>query len=283
MTIAFESSIDDPGRNAPIARASTSGLSWGAVIAGAVAAAAASVILLAIGSSIGLASVSPWAATGASIGAFTLGAAIWLIITQWVASGVGGYLAGRLRTRWPHTDEHEVFFRDTAHGFLAWAVATLFTLVLIAVTAGNSLPSGDRMSATAGHDDAGSALLAYDVDFLFRNSRPAPSTSLDEARLQADRILKTTMITNSVSLQDKAYLVQLVVQQTGISPAMAQVRVEEVLVWEQGVRQKFALAADIARKSAASLAIYTALSMLIGALIASIAAALGGHQRERNP
>ena len=289
MTLIIESSIDDGIRSEAFAggptrpTSSTSGLSWGAITAGAVAAAAASVILLAVGSSIGLASVTPWAITSASIGAFTLGAAIWLVLTQWIASGIGGYLAGRLRARWPGTHDHEVFFRDTAHGFLAWAVATLFTLTLISMAAGTSLRSGDQPGALTGRDDASVDLLAYDVDYLFRSDRSLQSASLGDARLQADRILKVAMITNAASPQDKAYLAQLVVQETGASPAIAQGRIGEVLVREQEVRQKLVLAADVARKSAATLAIYTALSMLIGALIASVAAALGGLQRERNP
>lgn len=289
MTLINEPSIDHLNSRQALTTtsigrsASASGLSWGAIIAGAVAAAAASVILLAVGSSIGLASVSPWGQAGASVGALTLGAVIWLILTQWIASGVGGYLAGRLRTRWPGTHENEVFFRDTAHGFLAWAVVTLLTVTLLATTAGNSLRGNGQTDAIVGRDDKGSVLLAYDVDYLFRNNRSVPSASLAEARLQADRILKTTIITNATSPQDRAYLVQLVIQETAISPAMAQRRVGEVLVREQEARQSLIQATEIARKSAAALSIYTALSMLIGALIASVAAALGGKQREQNP
>ena len=103
-----------------------SAVSWPAIIAGAVVAAATSVLLLALGSGFGLASVSPWAG-GASPLTFTVMTAIWLIVMQWVASGLGGYLTGRLRTRWIGTHVHEVFFRDTAHGFLSWALATVIT------------------------------------------------------------------------------------------------------------------------------------------------------------
>src|SRR5580698_4091173 len=109
-------------------------VSWGAIIAGAVVAAAASVLLVALGSGFGLATLSPWPG-GPSPVTFTVMTAIWLIIVQWIASGVGGYLTGRLRTRWIGTHTHEVFFRDTAHGFLSWALATVITVALFSSAA----------------------------------------------------------------------------------------------------------------------------------------------------
>src|SRR5580698_2686537 len=90
--------VRDESRQPP--EASTTGVAWPAILGGAFAAAALSLILLALGSGFGLASVSPWAGSGASATTFTIMTAIWLIITQWIASGVGGYLTGRLRTKW---------------------------------------------------------------------------------------------------------------------------------------------------------------------------------------
>jgi hypothetical protein len=98
------------------------------MISGFLPAAALTLILLALGSGFGLASVSPWPSSGASVTTFTVMTAIWLIIVQWVSSGLGGYLTGRLRTKWVGVHTHEVFFRDTAHGFLAWAVAAVSAL-----------------------------------------------------------------------------------------------------------------------------------------------------------
>src|ERR1700751_1470733 len=99
-----------------------SGVSWPAVIGGAFTAAAVSLILLALGSGFGLASISPWSGSGASVTTFTIVGGIWLLVTQWLASGVGGYVTGRLRTKWAGLHTHEVFFRDTANGFIMWAV-----------------------------------------------------------------------------------------------------------------------------------------------------------------
>src|SRR5665213_3783184 len=114
----------------------TSGVAWPAIIGGAFAAAALSLILIALGSGFGLASVSPWFNAGASATTFTVMTAVWLIVTQWLASGLGGYLTGRLRTKLVgllHT--HEVFFRDTANGLLTWATATVIGIAVLAATA----------------------------------------------------------------------------------------------------------------------------------------------------
>jgi hypothetical protein len=113
---------------------SVSAMSWSAVIAGTVAAIALTLTLLTLGSAFGLASVSPWPGVGAKPASFTIGAGIWIVITQWLSAAVGGYLAGRLRVRWHGLHTDEVFFRDTVHGLLAWATATVI-MAVIAVTA----------------------------------------------------------------------------------------------------------------------------------------------------
>src|ERR1035437_7476766 len=102
--------------------AHSSGVSWGAVVAGAFVAAALSLALLAFGTGLGLSTVSPWANGGASGARIGRTASAWLVLMQLIASSVGGYLAGRLRTKWVNVHTHEVYFRDTAHGFLVWAV-----------------------------------------------------------------------------------------------------------------------------------------------------------------
>src|ERR1700748_2341930 len=109
---------------------SPSAVSWAAIIGGALAAVAITLLLVALGSGIGLSSVSPWSSSNPSATTLTLLAAVWLIIVQWLSSGLGGYLAGRLRTKWAGINRDEVFFRDTAHGFLAWALASVLVVVL---------------------------------------------------------------------------------------------------------------------------------------------------------
>ena len=108
-----------------------SGVSWAAVAAGAVAAAALTLLLVAFGAGIGFSSISPWSDTGVSGSAFAVGTGIYLVIVAVMSSAVGGYLAGRLRTKWVGVHTSEVFFRDTAHGFLAWAFATLLSATIL--------------------------------------------------------------------------------------------------------------------------------------------------------
>ena len=259
---------------------SASAVSWPAIIAGAVVAAAASLILFALGTGLGLASISPWAKVGASVATFTVMSAIWLILTQWIASGLGGYLTGRLRVRWSRTHLHEVFFRDTAHGFLAWALATVITAALFSSAAVMATNAGAQAAAVATNDQSTPPAFAYDVDSLFRRSNPSATAATADARMEAARILAAGAASGAVPADDSAYLAQLVSTQTGIAPADAQQRVTNVVTREQSVVAEAKQAADKARKAGAALAIFTALSMVIGSLIACIAAALGGQQRD---
>lgn len=173
---------------------SKSAASWPAIFAGAFVAIAASIVLLAFGSGLGFAMVSPWPGHGASATGFTINAAIWLIVSQWLSAALGGYIAGRLRTKWVGTHTHEVFFRDTAHGFVTWSVATVIVAALLAgsVTAG----VGGAMHALGGAASAGiqgaaggaaagppgmpgggpSAALTYDIDKLFRPGSGSATT-----------------------------------------------------------------------------------------------------------
>ncbi|MCK9563435.1 MAG: hypothetical protein M0R02_12045, partial [Bacteroidales bacterium] len=114
----------------------SSGVSWGAVLAGAVASAALSLILLLLGVGLGLSSVSPWSGEGIGATALSLSSIAWITLMSLAASGVGGYMAGRLRTKWVGVRSDEVYFRDTAHGLLAWGVSTLAMATLLASVAG---------------------------------------------------------------------------------------------------------------------------------------------------
>src|ERR1700722_3333531 len=111
-----------------------SAASWPAIIAGAFVAASVSLVLLALGSGLGFASISPWPGHGVSAKSFAITTAIWLIVMQWMSSGLGGYITGRLRTKWSGTHTHEVFFRDTAHGLVMWAVATVLVAGTVAAS-----------------------------------------------------------------------------------------------------------------------------------------------------
>jgi hypothetical protein len=257
-----------------------SAASWPAIIAGAFVAAAVSLVLLALGSGLGFAAISPWPGHGVAATTFAVTTAIWLIVMQWVSSGVGGYITGRLRTRWIGTHTHEVFFRDTAHGLVTWAVAT----VLVAAAAAASVSAVVEGGAHAvGAAAQGNANGAYGVDKLFRAGPAAVGgQGLGDARSEAAHIVANSLSTGTVSDADISYLVELVALRTGSSRADAQKLVDEFVASTQDAVIKAKADADAARKAAAEAAIYTALSMLVGAFIASAAAALGGHLRDEH-
>ncbi len=202
-----------------------SAVSWAAIAAGAVVAASTSLLLIALGGGVGLASLSPWTHTGASVGAFTAITAMGLIVVQWVSSGVGGYIAGRLRTRWIGVHTHEVFFRDTAHGFITWATATLLASAAAAVitgaTAGAGLHAASSIGAGAAMGAASSASSAasvdpYDVDTLLRPANPSSASSGNDVRAQTTRILARGLTSDDVSADDRTYLAQIVSAQAGV-------------------------------------------------------------------
>lgn len=240
---------------------SQSPVSWAAIFAGGVAAFAIAFILLAFGSGIGFSSVSPYQNAGISLTTFAISSAVWLIIVQWLSSALGGYIAGRLRTKWVNLHGDEAMFRDTAHGLLAWAVAValgvgLFGLGAAAVTKHN--PTAVR--------------TAYYVDQLFRSKQPA-SPTLAEDKTQATHVFEMSALDPKVADSSQPYLVEVVSSRTGLSAADAQQRVNQVV-------QEAKADAENARKTAAKISFYTFFSMLIGAFIACTAAALGGRQRD---
>jgi hypothetical protein len=277
-----------PALRDPIASASSAGaVSWGAIAAGAVAAVATTLILLALGAGIGLSMISPWSGVGATAGTVGVSAVVGLVVTQWVAAGIGGFLAGRLRSKWTHLHTHEVFFRDTAHGFLSWALATVLGALLFAsvtATGVSGVAKGGADIAAAGamgaaHGVAGNA-DGYFIDTLFRSTNAADDKS--DPRVETGRILIRSTHDGQVALSpdDKTYLAQLVANRTGLSQQDATQRVDSVVAQINDAATKVKAAADLARKRAAQLAIVTALAMLIGAFIASAAGALGGGIRE---
>ncbi len=288
--------------SAPVSapESSQSALSWGAILAGAVVASAASLCLFVLGSGLGFAAVSPWAHAGVAAGTFAVSAAIWLVVVQWIASALGGYITGRLRTRWVGVHTDEVFFRDTAHGFLSWCVATLIAAVLVGsavvgtvstgVQATTSVLSGAAQGASAGAASAvGNAgdPTGYLVDTLFRpvdSQLPpaAPATNQGDVRTEATRIVATSIANGSMTDPDKAYLAQLIAARTGIPAADAEKRVNDMIASVEAAKTKAQEAADAARKAATTTMLLGFIALLVGAFIAAVAAALAGKLRDED-
>jgi hypothetical protein len=254
----------------------TSGVSWGAIVAGGIATSALSLLLLALGAGLGFSSVSPWSNSGVSSATFNLGAGLYLIVMAMVASTIGGYLAGRLRTKWAGVHTHEVFFRDTAHGFLAWALAVVLSAAFLA-SAASHLATG----ASAGLGQAANQTLVDGVpmnnfvDTLLRADPAANRAAVDPAgRGEIVRILAVGLRDGGeLSASDRAYVAQVVAARTGLSQADAEKRVTDVII-----QAKTSL--DNARSAAAHLSLWLTASLLIGAFCASLAATEGGQLRD---
>ncbi|MGK5040735.1 hypothetical protein ACQ4WQ_10365 [Janthinobacterium sp. GB1R12] len=285
------------------------GVSWGAVLAGAAAAAALSFILLILGVGLGLSSVSPWSFNATAIGVSTIA---WLAFMQLAASGIGGYMAGRLRVKWSAIHTDEVHFRDTAHGLLAWAVATLITVAVLAggtravlsgaIDAGSGVAAAVGPAVGAGAAAAGAKAgeggssanpLDYFSDMLLR-AAPAPAAAtgtpanpgatVADQRVEIGKIFATSLSTGSLAADDRAYLGQVVASRTGLTQAEAEARVDAVYgrAAKAAADAKAAAqqAAETARKAGAHTALWMFVALLLGAFVASLAATFGGRQRD---
>lgn len=295
------------------AHAPASAVCWGSIAAGATAAAALSLILLVLGVGLGLSAVSPWARDGINATALGVSTILWLTLTQLLASAMGGYLAGRLRTRWAAVHSDEVYFRDTAHGFLAWAVASLATAALLTSTIGSIVGLGAQTGVSAMGGAASAAVAAavgpaqasdsgpmgsmgYFVDALFRRDPAAaagsPSIASNDANERASardaaeisRIFMHVPRSEPLPVEDSRYVAQIVAQRTGMSQQDAHKRVTDVYGRAQAKVQEaetaVRAAAVKARKASAYGSLWLFISLLIGAFGASLSATFGGRRRD---
>jgi hypothetical protein len=291
--------VEGPTHN----EAHASGVSWPAVIAGAFVAASLYLILLALGTGLGFSAVSPWANTGASASTLGASAIIWLILMQLIASCMGGYIAGRLRTKWASIHTDEVYFRDTAHGFLVWAVGLVITAAFLASAAASMIGGAARGAATtaasasniSAAETQGRALdaNAYFIDTMLRtapatvsdtnpgaantnaiNATPTnPNASNMALHNESTLIFANALRQGNLSPDDKTYLAQQVAARTGITEPAAEQRVSTAFTQIQQ-------AADATRKTIAHTSLWIFLALLIGAFAASLAATWGGAQRD---
>jgi hypothetical protein len=260
----------------PGSEAHSSGVSWGAVIGGAFVAAAFYLILLALGAGLGLSAVSPWSHVGMSASSVGTAAIVWLIFIEIIASALGGYLTGRLRIKWAliHTDE--VYFRDTANGFLAWAVALVISVTLLASAAASMVGRVAQLGLAAENSSTPSNLMdtnAYFLDTLFRSDHVQLQPEGSSVPPEAGRIFAHALRQNQIPAADQNYLARLIAAKTGISQPEAEKRVSDVI---SDARQ----AEDTARKATAHLLLWLFLALLMGAFSASYAATIGGRQRD---
>jgi hypothetical protein len=266
-----------------------SAVSWGSIAAGAIVTSAVMLPLLALGAGLGLSSISPWTDAGVSVSTFKVAAGIYLVLVAVMSSAIGGYLAARLRTKWTGVHTNEVFFRDTAHGFVAWAFATLISACLLGAATTHLLGGAGAGAAASQTTTSANPAQIY-VDRLFRpgsataqptgtsaSASPGGAASPTNGRGERAEVLRlwtsSALQSGGLSAGDKTYVVQLVAARTGLSQADAQKRVDDVIAQAKA-------AADQARRGAAKLAFWMTAALLFGAFAASLAAVEGGQLRD---
>lgn len=263
-------------RETELSEAGVAGVSWAAVAAGAVASLALTLLLLSFGAGMGFAVVSPWGHSGVSTTSFEIGTGLFFIVMAMISSSLGGYLAGRLRTKWIGVHTTEVLFRDTAHGFLAWAFASVIGAVLLASPA-SSLVGGALSGATqAAAGSAQSSPMDGYVDRLLRPDNPSSQTQQNprDTRAEMVRLFSSSFRDgNDMSTTDRAYVAKVVAARTGLSEQDAEKRVNDVATQVKSDMDK-------ARKAAMHVAIWLTLSLFIGAFCAALAATEGGGLRD---
>ena len=265
---------------------------WGAILAGAVVAAAISTLFTTFGAAIGLAAVSPFSGKGFSATAMGVATALWVL---WIAVSsfvAGGYLAGRMRRRIHDASEHESDVRDGAHGLIVWAIGALLIAYLATATvvgltkaaAGAAAGGAAAMMAGTGQKmaEVGDP-LSYAADRLWRPASPSTSgagAGADAVRLEGARILAASAANGSISEDDKAYLVARIVSHTGVSAQEAGKRVDDTIAQINAGAEKLRQAAETARKTGVLVAFLTAASLAVSAAAAWWAATMGGKHRD---
>jgi len=256
---------------------SLSGVSWPAIFAGATAALAMTLVLLAFGTGLGLSMVSPWQGSGISATTFKITTGIYLIVIAMISSSIGGYLAGRLRSAWDGVHADEVYFRDTAHGFVAWALASVIGAAVLATPA-SSLIGGTAAGVSQGAmTAAGQAgpMEGY-IDTLLRSDPSQSNGNATPADTRADMLRLFTRSYRDggqLAAPDREYAAKVIAAKTGLSQQDAEKRLNDVT-------NQIKADMDAARKATVALAFWITASLLLGAFCASLAATEGGGLRD---
>jgi hypothetical protein len=271
---------------------------WGAVFAGAILAAALSFVLLTFGTAIGLSATSPWPGSGLSAKVIASLAVFWTMAQQIGSVMLGGYIAGRTRSRW-HETGHEAEFRDGLHGALVWGVGVLLSGLLVFAAAGAVAKTGaDLASKAAGSAASGGDAMDTALDTMLRpassaqaapgapaaspagagaaqgtSERQRATVNNNETRTEISRVLSSSVASGSITPENRTHLAQLVAQRTGVSQQEAERRVDNAVNAARA-------AADKARHAAILTGFVTAAGLIISLGAGCWAAMRGGQHRD---
>ncbi len=277
-------------------------IEWGPIIAGAVSAAAITFVMITFGAAVGFTLVSPWPSSGLSGAAVGVIVAFWTVIVQVASFAGGGYLAGRMRSRWGESATEEGQFRDNAHGFLVWAVGVVIGALLLASASGAGLRLAAQSASTVGAGAAagmsnqragGGAVTAspYElaIDSLMRPSAPGagaavstPVAPQDDTAFRAEtgRLLVEVIRRQELRGDDRSYLASAVTRRYGLPQAEAEKRVDAAVVRARDIEIGIREQADKARKAAIIAGFIAAASLLISCAAACAGAHMGGRDRD---
>ena len=269
---------------------------WGAVLAGAVLAAALSFVLLTFGAAIGISATSHWPNAGMSVKVIATLAVFWALAQQIGSLMAGGYVAGRMRSRW-HEAAHESEFRDGLHGGLVWAIAVLISALLVFATASLTVRTaadvagkavaGAASSANNPLDSILDAMLRHSAGASAANREPsgtpagapqspsAVASTPDDTRGEVSRILASAVGSGSLSAENRAYLANLVAQRSGVPQQQAEKRVDDAITAAR-------TAADKTRRAAVLSGFVTAAGLILSLGAAWWAAIKGGEHRDNS-
>ena len=267
--------VNDP---ATPSRVGSSYVEWGPIVAGAVAAAALSFVLLTAGAAIGLSLVSPYPSQSYGKFAATL-ATGWALVVTIGCFLVGGYIAGRMRMTWGEGNPIEVEFRDGVHGFLVWSLSIFIGGLLASIAGTATTLVGAQVGKASVYSSDRGSVLSPTIDVLLRGGQAAASTTWQpasaEMRDEVTRVLAASVAGGQLSAVNRTYLSQLVSRRAGLAQAEAEKRVDDGYA-EAG------RAIDTARKSAVLVGLVTTTALLFGLAAAWYAAQRGGHHRDHN-
>jgi hypothetical protein len=276
---------------------------WSAVLAGAALAVALSFVLLTFGAAIGLSATSPWPGSGLSVKLIASLAIFWAMIQQIGAFMAGGYIAGRMRSRWGEVNADEIEFRDGLHGGLVWAIGVIVGAALFFSTAGAVAKAGAQLAgqtAVAAGASSSDPMGAV-IDTMMRPTvtaqatapastppsgapaatppaapRTAAAANREDSRTEIARMLTTAAASSTpMTAQDRAYLAQMVAQRAGLSQQEAERRVDQAITSAKE-------SADKARRGAVLTGFVTAASLIVSFGAAWWAALKGGQHRDNS-
>ena len=282
-------------------------LEWGPVILGALGATAVSLVLLTFGAALGLSVVSPYAYAGISAKGLAVLTGTYVALVTVASFGAGGYLAGRLRSPWTGAvgnELNESHFRDGSYGFGVWALAVLLGSALAvsgvggvlktavqsttAVAAAGAAGAASNPNASAALNRLSMAPTDFAVDRVLAPTSPPAGAAATPPSSRADlvqpvaRVFASNLANPQLNAADRTYLVELVMQQTGLPQADAEKRVDQAFADLKAAEQKARDTAEQARKATLIAAFLAAATLAIGCAAACAAASLGGRHRDEN-